>query len=142
MKVYGFRFRGGLVFEAQKLSYHSTLGSRVIKKKKQRKHLLRGGSRRRSRHPSTLHPTPNIRHPIFYTLHTTPYILHPAPYTLHPSHHTLHPTPYTLHPTPNARAPFAWRQSAVVTAHSENCETESCTIRNSSQVKDKNFAEI
>ena len=30
-------FRGGLVFKAQRLVYHSTLGSKVIKKKK--KHL-------------------------------------------------------------------------------------------------------
>jgi len=28
------RFRGGLVFKAHRLLYHSTLGSRVIKKKK------------------------------------------------------------------------------------------------------------
>jgi len=28
------RFRGGLVFEAHRLVYHSTLGLRVIKKKK------------------------------------------------------------------------------------------------------------
>ena len=28
------RFRGGLVFKAHRLSYHATLGSRVIKKKK------------------------------------------------------------------------------------------------------------
>jgi hypothetical protein len=28
------RFRGGLVFEAHRLLYHSTLGSRVIKQKK------------------------------------------------------------------------------------------------------------
>ena len=28
------RFRGGLVFKAHRLSYHSTLGSRVMKKKK------------------------------------------------------------------------------------------------------------
>ena len=28
------RFRGGLVFKAHRLGYHSTLGSRVIKKKK------------------------------------------------------------------------------------------------------------
>ena len=31
------RFRGGLVFEAHRLLYHSTLGSRVIKKKKKTK---------------------------------------------------------------------------------------------------------
>ena len=30
------RFRGGLVFKAHRLLYHSTLGSRVIKKKKRR----------------------------------------------------------------------------------------------------------
>ena len=33
------RFRGGLVFEAHRLLYHSTLGSRVIQKKKQKKKL-------------------------------------------------------------------------------------------------------
>jgi len=31
------RFRGGLVFKAHRLVYHSTLGSRVIKKKKKTK---------------------------------------------------------------------------------------------------------
>jgi len=30
------RFRGGLVFKAHRLVYHSTLGLRVIKKKKRR----------------------------------------------------------------------------------------------------------
>ena len=30
------RFRGGLVVKAHRLVYHSTLGSRVIKKKKDR----------------------------------------------------------------------------------------------------------
>ena len=34
------RFRGGLVFKAHRLSYHSTLGSRVTKKKKK---YLRSG---------------------------------------------------------------------------------------------------
>ena len=33
------RFRGGLVFKAHRLVYHSTLGLRVIKKKKKRKDL-------------------------------------------------------------------------------------------------------
>jgi len=33
----GQRFRGGLVFKAHRLSYHSTLGLRVIKKKKKRR---------------------------------------------------------------------------------------------------------
>jgi len=31
------RFRGGLVFKAHRLLYHSTLGLRAIKKKKKRK---------------------------------------------------------------------------------------------------------
>jgi len=31
------RFRGGLVFKAHRLFYHSTLGSRVIMKKKKKK---------------------------------------------------------------------------------------------------------
>ena len=36
------RFRGGLVFQAHRLLYHSTLGSRVIKKKKKKdlEHVL------------------------------------------------------------------------------------------------------
>ena len=34
LKVVGTRFRGGLVIKAHRLFYHSTLGSRVIKKKK------------------------------------------------------------------------------------------------------------
>ena len=33
-----YRFRGGLVFKAQRLMYHSTPGSRVIKKKKNQRH--------------------------------------------------------------------------------------------------------
>jgi len=32
------RFRGGLIFKAQRLLDHSTLGSREIKKKKKKKH--------------------------------------------------------------------------------------------------------
>jgi len=43
------RFRGGLVFKAHRLMYHSTLGSRVIKKKKMlsKKHVVctGGGAR-------------------------------------------------------------------------------------------------
>jgi len=34
------RFRGGLVFKAHRLLYHSTLGLRVIKKKKKKKEQL------------------------------------------------------------------------------------------------------
>ena len=36
------RFRGGLVFEARRLVYHSTLGLRVIQKKKHRVHHVDG----------------------------------------------------------------------------------------------------
>jgi len=36
------RFRGGLVFKAHRLLYHSTLGLRVIKKKK--KECVRGST--------------------------------------------------------------------------------------------------
>jgi len=36
------RFRGGLVFKAHRLLYHSTLGLRVIKKKKKKKGFLVG----------------------------------------------------------------------------------------------------
>jgi len=35
------QFRTGLVFKAHRLLYHSTPGSRVIKKKKKKKHLGR-----------------------------------------------------------------------------------------------------
>ena len=34
------RFRGGLVFKAHRWLFHSTLGSRVIKKKKKERHLF------------------------------------------------------------------------------------------------------
>ena len=37
------RFREGLVCKAHRLVYHSTLGSRVIKKKKQKKKYLPQG---------------------------------------------------------------------------------------------------
>jgi len=37
------RFRGGLVFKADRLLYHSTLGLRVIKKKKKRSTSMAGG---------------------------------------------------------------------------------------------------
>jgi len=33
------RFRGGLVFKAHRLVYHSTLGWRVIKQKKKKKNV-------------------------------------------------------------------------------------------------------
>ena len=79
------RSRGGLVFKAHVLLYHS----RVIQKKNLG--LLEG---------SVNHPTPYTLHPTPYTLHPTPYTLHTSPYTLHPTPYTLHPTPYTLHPTP------------------------------------------
>ena len=39
------RFRGGLVCKAQRLVYHSTIGRRVIKKKKNRRDLPVSGGR-------------------------------------------------------------------------------------------------
>ena len=39
------RCRGGLVFKAHRLSYHATLGSRVIKKKKEEKKRFNGWAR-------------------------------------------------------------------------------------------------
>ena len=42
------RFRGGLVFKAHRLLYHSTLGLRVIKQ--------------RRRHPPSTHPCPTLAH--------------------------------------------------------------------------------
>ena len=44
------RFRGGLVFKAHKLSHHSTLGSRVIKKKKKTHSVVAG---KNTQHPIT-----------------------------------------------------------------------------------------
>jgi len=37
------RFRGGLVFEAHRLVYHSTLGLRVIKQKKKKRRTVGSG---------------------------------------------------------------------------------------------------
>ena len=48
------RFRGGLVFMAHRLLYHSTLGLRVIKKKKERCRDLR----RHLNGDPVLNPTP------------------------------------------------------------------------------------
>ena len=36
------RFRGGLAFKAHRVLYHSTLGSRVIKKTQKKKNLVEG----------------------------------------------------------------------------------------------------
>ena len=96
------RFRGGLVLKAHKLSYHSTLGSRVIKKKReqsppQRLHTLNSDPRRPRPPPRRTTSTGKIGW-TGTTLHPTPYTLHPTPYTLHPAPHTLHPTAYSLHP--------------------------------------------
>ena len=44
-------FQGGLVFKAHGLLYHSTLGSEVIKKKKNKKYLLAFSEHLRLRHP-------------------------------------------------------------------------------------------
>ena len=91
------RFRGRIVFKAHRLLNHSTLGLRVIEKKKKDYRL---GSRRTPLLLRALDPKPNALYPTLYTLHPSPYTLHPTPHTLHPTPHTLHPTPYTIHHTP------------------------------------------
>ena len=53
------RFRGGLVFKAHRWLYHSTLGSRVIKKKK-KEQRLRPGRRRPRQHPPWMQPRGNF----------------------------------------------------------------------------------
>jgi len=40
-------FRGGLVFKAHRLLYHSTLGLRVIKKKRKKRRVAAGSHRLR-----------------------------------------------------------------------------------------------
>ena len=115
-------FRRGLVFKAHRLLYHSTPGSRAIKKKqkKSRRDLGSDGHgevlelramlaqrlmsvEEQLAPPCTLHPAPCT--PALCTLHPAPYILHPALCTLHPAPCTLHPAlcnhaPCTLHPAP------------------------------------------
>ena len=90
------RFRRGLALKAHSLLYHSTLGSRVVKKK--RRDLLRNVIQPQAPRPQTPNPWRAHRR----GLDGTPagYHQHPAPYTLLPTPYTLHPTPYTLHPTP------------------------------------------
>ena len=75
-------FRGGLVFEAHRLVYHSILGLRVIKKK------------------SGVHACSRVSSARLESLSHEPYPLHPTPQNQHPTPNTQHPTPYTLHPTP------------------------------------------
>ena len=61
------RFRGGLVFKAHRLFYHPTLGSRVLKKKKQSR-----GGRRHGRHHRTLPRSEGLIFFFFFTLVTGP----------------------------------------------------------------------
>ena len=69
------RFRGGLVFKAHRLLYHTTLGLRVIKKKKTREDKAVVDFRTQ-------------------TLNLEPYMLKT------PKPQNLCPTPYTLNPEP------------------------------------------
>ena len=73
------RFRGGLVFKAHRLVYHSTLGLRVIKKKNIKKV-----------HPE---PKPSTLKPYPATFDPKPSTLNPTPYTLNPKFQTLNPSP-------------------------------------------------
>ena len=70
------RFRGGLVFKAHRRVYHSTLGLRVIMKKKKTRHTLNPKPETLKRQPSTLNPQHN-----------------PQPETLNPKPSTLNPKP-------------------------------------------------
>ena len=55
------RFRGGLVFKAHRLGYHSTLGSRVVKKKKKWHRSEEKSSRITRENPSTCRPPAQTR---------------------------------------------------------------------------------
>ena len=93
------RFRGGLVFKAHRLLYHSTLGSRVIKKKRRRCTLRgsvncgvfsqKGKSTRLSRTKSGSVRCPSL----------------PCPQTRNPKPGTRNPKPETRNPKPEARNP-------------------------------------
>ena len=98
--------KGGLVFKAHRLVYHSFgLAVRAVLDHQRDLALAERGvacdePTGRPPTPSTPHPQPYNLHPQTYTLNPTPSNLHPTPYTLHPTPCTLHPTPYTLHSTP------------------------------------------
>ena len=104
---------GRLVFKAHKLLHYSTLGSRVIKK---RKKVLGGTGERRQQRTApdqSPHPAPHTLHPRLYTLHPSPYTADPTPYNLHPAPNNLqatpctaHCTPFTVHPTPYVLTPY------------------------------------
>jgi len=124
---WGVGFEEGSYYRLIDFLYHPTLGSRVIKKKKEESGTRRLSVRsiqgklnegicraaRRvfaplwdcSRWPCTppIHPPPHTPHP-------TPHTLHLKLYTLYPSRYNQHSTPYThaphtLHPTLNT-TPF------------------------------------
>jgi len=54
------RFRGGLVFKAHRLLYHSTLGLRVTKKKKKKKRKRRKKKQKKKINPGRLSRAPNL----------------------------------------------------------------------------------
>jgi len=87
------RFRGVLVFKAHRLSYHSTLGWRVIKKKKTLPKIPLG------LRCSVLGVDLQRSNSCFCSL------LIQEPCTLNPQLTTLHPKPYTLNPKPETFNP-------------------------------------
>jgi hypothetical protein len=74
------------VFKDLRLLYHSTLGSRVIKRK-------RDSDARTPLHLAALAGREGVAEVL-----STPYTIHSTPFTLHHSPYTLHPTPYTQNP--------------------------------------------
>ena len=89
-------FRGGLVFEAHRLLYHSAQGPSKNCNESQEKEEEVPGAYSAGR--------------VLIPVQTR----HPTPYTLHPSPHTLHPTPYILHP---ARPHLVFISSSSGTKH-------------------------
>ena len=94
-------FEGLLEFKAHRPLYHSTLGSKVMKKTKELPVELERGRRVHARGRRALHPTPP--HPEPCALYPAPCTLHPAPCTLHPAPCTPHPAPCTLNPEPDTQ---------------------------------------
>ena len=88
-------FRGGLVFEAHRLLYHSAGPSRTCNESKEEGLPSNMNPAEPHGQPSSLNSGTWNLHP-----HPTPYAIRPTPYTLHTTHHTLHTTHYTLHTTP------------------------------------------
>jgi hydroxymethylglutaryl-CoA reductase (NADPH) len=112
-------FRGGLVFRAHRLLYHSTLGSRVIKKSKKKKKkgfqphrlqavrrsLLLGPLQTRNPKPKARNPKTETRNPKLGNRKTKPEIWNSKTETRKPKTETRSPEPGTWSPKPETRNP-------------------------------------